>query len=250
MGKVTICTVPSVCPCVVLLLSCLLACDVHIAAAADDAALQTTLNDLGSPVLAVRQQAAKRLGEMADRRATTALLGVLTDDEPRVRREAAKALGAIKDPRSVAGLIVALKDADRNVRFYAAYALGEIKDPRATQPLLKALGDTDWSVRDQAAWALREIGGEQLAEPLVDLLRRSQLDVKQLTWILRHLDRPTVLSQLSTALKADSESTRERVLIALGALQDPQRCQSCFESLERCLAARTLASRNTVGLSA
>ena len=222
----------------------------QLTAASDDVALQTTLNDLGSDVVAVRQQAAKRLGEMADRRATTALLSVLTDDEPRVRREAAKALGAVKDPRSVAGLVVALKDADHNVRFYAAYALGEIKDSRATQPLLKALEDTDWSVRDQAAWALREIGGEQLAERLVNLLSRPQLDVKQLTWILRHLDRPTVLTLLSTALKSrlgfDTRTRGHRFGIIAGSAG----CAHAASITRRCISPHTLARRDTVGLFA
>ncbi len=189
--------------------------------AAADVRLSAAVGDLQSEDPRVRQQAAVRLGRLADRDATAALARALSDTHGSVRREAAKALGFINDRRATLPLADALRDADQNVRFYAAYALGEIKDTRATESLLKALDDQEWSVRDQAAWALREIGDERLIGRLVEMLDRKETDVACVVWILRQLERAEVVARLSSGLESSSAQTRQRVVQALGALQDP-----------------------------
>lgn len=220
---------PRVLPAVLVIIVPLLLASMAVA---DDAVLQALVGDLGSDAVAVRCQAASRLGQLGDRRAAVALITSLADAEPQVRRQAAQSLGMIKDRRATAALVTALQDADQNVRFYAAYALGEIKDAAATEALLKALADPAWPVRDQAAWALKEIGGEAVAQSLIARLAAPDESLQQLAWILKNLQRDTTLEALREAIGHASDRTRQRVLIVMAALQDARLTPDLVQALD------------------
>ncbi|NWJ46051.1 MAG: HEAT repeat domain-containing protein [Chloroflexi bacterium] len=108
----------------------------------------------------VRQNSAKKLGELANKHALEPLIKTLRDDKDSfVRYRAAEALGKIANKRAVDVLINALYDPDLFVRRTAIEALSIIKDSRAIKPLLcKISGDEECSVCESAAEALAKIG--------------------------------------------------------------------------------------------
>ena len=110
-----------------------------------------------------RIAAARRLGELPDRRAVMALLETLEDPSPRLRAEAAKSLGRL-GYRSMAraALLSRLQDPDPDVRQAAALALGQLHDSWAI-PALRHLATTERAAQvRRAAWiALRQIDEAQ-----------------------------------------------------------------------------------------
>jgi HEAT repeat protein len=106
----------------------------------------------------VRMAAARALGEVRDRLASSMLTGTLADSDWRVRRLAAWALNEMKEERAVPALSdLLLRDSRVEVRVAAAEALGEIRSSAALLALQRALNDADASVRSKASWAISEI---------------------------------------------------------------------------------------------
>ncbi|MEI7554909.1 HEAT repeat domain-containing protein [Candidatus Chlorohelix sp.] len=123
----------------------------------------------------VRQNAAKQLGEVANKRAVAELIKTLHDDRDSfVRYRAAEALGKIANKRAVGALINALCDPDLFVRRTAAEALGKIKDPRSIKPLLSKITESeDYSVAEAAAEALGNIGDQRVLPELERVAREN-----------------------------------------------------------------------------
>ena len=108
----------------------------------------------------VRMAAARSLGELRDRRSVDGLIARLGDDKWRVRQVTAWALSEMKDERAVPALCSALlSDARAEVRRGAAEALGEIASSEALPSLKQALNDAEATVSAKAAWAIEEIEG-------------------------------------------------------------------------------------------
>jgi beta-lactamase regulating signal transducer with metallopeptidase domain len=106
----------------------------------------------------VRMAAARALGEVRDRLASSMLTATLADSDWRVRRLAAWALNEMKEERAVPALSdLLLRDSRVEVRVAAAEALGEIRSSAALLALQRALNDADASVRSKASWAISEI---------------------------------------------------------------------------------------------
>ena len=119
---------------------------------------------------AVRQLAAKALGDIGDVRAVEPLIAALRGRED-LRAVAATALGQIDDIRAVEPLLAALKDGASNVRAAAARALGRLGDVGAVERLIAALKDHESVVRQAAAAGLGEIGDPRAVEPLIANLK-------------------------------------------------------------------------------
>jgi HEAT repeat protein len=197
-----------------------------------DTATQRNVRNLQSRLPAVRQQAAKTLGQSGDVAAVPALIEALSDPDNAVRREAAKALGFLKDRRTVKPLIAALRDVDTNVRMYSAYALGELRDSAATGQLLETLQDPQWCVRDQAAWALAEINDPSIVPTLVAALQDDSIEVDLLTRILRHLEDAETSHRLVELLDRADGPARLRIMEVLCELSLPQVSQTMIDLLE------------------
>jgi hypothetical protein len=129
----------------------------------DQDALLHALAQLAGEAIEERIAAARRLGELPDRRAVMALLETLEDPSPRLRAEAAKSLGRL-GYRSMAraALLSRLQDPDPDVRQAAALALGQLHDSWAI-PALRHLATTERTAQvRRAAWiALRQIDEAQ-----------------------------------------------------------------------------------------
>ena len=82
--------------------------------------------------------------------------------------DAARSLGELEDRRAAEALVGLLSAPDEFVREAAAEALGGLSDLSALEPLIGSLSDSDSGVRDAASQALRRLGetvGTRWCEP-------------------------------------------------------------------------------------
>lgn len=133
--------------------------------------LPELIGRLESETALERWEAARALGARGAeaKAAVSALLEVLTDEEPWVRHAAARALVRIGARESdVETLVRRLSSADHEVAQMLAEALADLGEP-AVPALRKALAADDLRTRRRAATALR-YAGRSAAEALPDLI--------------------------------------------------------------------------------
>ena len=107
---------------------------------------------------AVRQTAVRALTGLRVRQAIDPLIVTLQHDPVvAVRQLAARALGEFHNADAVYGLLVGLNDPSPFVRERSAWALGWIGNPTAIDALMPLLRDPDAEVRARVVWALDEI---------------------------------------------------------------------------------------------
>lgn len=156
-------------------------------AAIGDPAIPLLINALRHEEWLVRLHAIEALGKTRSPQAVEPLLSVLfNDQDSAVREDAARALGEIGDARSVEYLCTLLRDPA--IRTVAVQALGKIGDARAVPALIELLagaglpgatttaagcgahGNKELEAQSAAARALGEIGDERAIPPLVAAL--------------------------------------------------------------------------------
>ena len=149
---------------VVAFLAALLSLNVCVSARAETpevikAGLAQSASD---PDPAVRQAAARGLGETRNRDAVPLLAKMLaTDGDETVRLTALGALETIGDGSAVPSYVRALKDESELVRRSAAEALTGVRDRASQEALVEALGkDPSFKVRQSAAEALVDVSGD------------------------------------------------------------------------------------------
>jgi HEAT repeat protein len=119
---------------------------------------------------AIREDAARLLGQLKDPRAVAPLISLLRDTDRSVREAAAEALRAIGTP-AVEALGICLTVNDYAVQEVASAILATIADERVVTPLLSALKSNDWIVRMHAAQALSRVKCAKTVEALIPLLQ-------------------------------------------------------------------------------
>ena len=119
----------------------------------DFPALRGALVGLTAESVEGRVEAARRLGDLPDRRAVLALLEALADPSPRLRSEAAHSLGRLGYRiLARAALLQHLQDLDPDVRIASAAALGQLCDSWAI-PALRHMAETERTAQARrAAW--------------------------------------------------------------------------------------------------
>ena len=133
------------------------------------AEVDTLARDLEDRDPAVRDRAARALGDLRDAGAIPALVAALADG--RVGRGAVWALTQFTDRRLVAPLVGALSLPDATARALAAGKLAELGDRAAVPALVATLADEDEHVREEAARALGCLGDRGALEPLLRALQ-------------------------------------------------------------------------------
>lgn len=127
----------------------------------------------------VREEAARVLGEIGDKRAVEPLIKALGDKYLEVRSAAVFSLGNIKDARAIEPLIKMLCDKNNTFRLAVVMALDEIiklvtlgmiNDEPITDLFIKYLNDKDWRIREGAAFLLGRIKNKKAVEPLIQAL--------------------------------------------------------------------------------
>jgi len=179
----------------------------------------------------VREEAARALGDLGDRRAVNPLIELLGDDNRYVRREAAKSLGKIGDEHAIPALINALKDEDRYGREGAAEGLGGMGE-KAFPSLIRAIKDEDWHVRMGAAIAFRIIGDKDALKVLIPAMKDENRFVRR--EVIKSLGRigdHSVIDTLIAALKDPDRSVRLRAVSALSKCNDKRVIEPLIEAL-------------------
>ena len=131
----------------------------------------------GDSDVEVRLYAARALVVQGDARAIEPLVGALKNSDPAVREEAARSLGELAEllnsPRAVEPLAQTLTDSDWGTRQSAAEMLIRLQMDHVEQAqglLLADLRNEDDEIQLGAAWSLVELDDDRALEPLVTLL--------------------------------------------------------------------------------
>lgn len=251
---------------------------IQLPSAADEATLKTIeqlSTELRHEDSAVREAAARRLGDTRDERAIEPLLGVLRDEDRSVRWWAADALADLGwvpqteeekavyliashdwwDWRELAKigapaiepLAEALTDTDPWVRRVAVETLCKISGPEVRQTLVHALGAQDPYVRCEAAKALGRIGGPQAVEALMRALRDHDKSVQsEAVETLGRIGDPNAVEPLVEVLTDESGYVRARAAEALGQLGDGRAVKPLVDALADADSSVRLAAARAV----
>lgn len=185
---------------------------------------------LKDPDVFVRREAAERLGQIGDKRATRALIGAIYDNDSMVRCSIAWALNKAGDKRAVKHLIKLLEDKYIGVRYNAAEALGNIGDKRAVEPLINLLANCDDDdVRRNAIVALGRIGNEKAINPLIELLKDYSVR-NSVIGSLSGIGQPAV-EYLIAAMKNTSLRVCSGVARVLGEIRDKRAVEPLITAL-------------------
>ena len=198
-----------------------------------------------------RLRATEELASSRTRLATGELEAALHDPNRAVREEAARALGEIADPGSVEALLKVLQDPMTGLAVEASHALGRIGDRRALPALTAVLthDDESFSPRDRmaAARALGDLGGQEATDALLRLLERIPPgEEEEMTQVLvRALgqtgDRRVVEPLVSRLLEPQTpRALRLTLCRALGEQGDPAALPALRETLHSDVADAAL----------
>ncbi len=136
---------------------------------ADGRAGDRLFRALREPNALVAAEAAIALGRMYDRRAHEPLRALVFSEDPGLRTRAAVSLGRLRDRLAVPALIEALWLAETAYdREEAVRWLGRLRDPRAVEPLLALI--PEFATRYLVAVALGQIGDRRVYGALSDML--------------------------------------------------------------------------------
>ncbi|OYR55638.1 HEAT repeat domain-containing protein [Halorubrum halodurans] len=180
----------------------------------EPSALPAVVGALSDPDPRVRLRACHACGTFGDSRAVPGLIDRL-DDDPRVRRAAANALGAVGTDRALEPLIDLLEDPDESLRRIAAGALGNASSPKPVEPLARALGDESAIVRNAAVYSVIELLSNVPTE-------HSHAVRDRVVSELKAADDETVVEPLAEILTEGKQSRQRRnAAWILGRVADP-----------------------------
>jgi len=226
-------------------------------------AVRPLIGALHAPHEAVRSNAARVLGEIADPQAIKPLqdafranqkwgrstaqaalekfgesvvpffIESLGSASPVTRAGAASALGSIGDTRAVEPVIATLKDENWRVSWNAARTLGHLKNRQAVGPLLQALEHPNVNVRSAAARSLGSIGDVRAIEPLIDTLTDEEPMVRaDAAGALGRLGDPAAVLPLIERLDDPQLGVRSTAAGALAAIGDERALQPLIAALK------------------
>ncbi len=184
-----------------------------------------------------RQEAARLLGQLQDRRAADALWRAVADDDARVGAEAAIALGEMKDKRARLVLPRVLGHSLDNLRMRGAIAMARVDGAEASPALVEALYSGNWELQNRAAHYLGFLGDRRAIEPLLragalgHLRSRTALALGRLG--RRVPDQRIRGHLLQVVLEGRKVDTRQRALAGLGYLGDPRAAKKLVSLLGR-----------------
>lgn len=166
-------------------------------AALGDQAVQILVDMLAESEWLTRLRAVEALGRAKSTLAVDSLLKLLAEDsDVAVRQDAARALGEIGDARAFEPLLRALEDS--RLRAAAVEALGKIGDRRAVDPLRAIVED---AARSHSEWESHGCRNERYEQELPAV----EAAVKALGWIGDRAAIPTLVTALkSTTVRVEA----------------------------------------------
>jgi HEAT repeat protein len=111
-------------------------------------------------------EAALALGKIGDRRATPALLRVLSEQEvePEAQTQVMWAIGTLGDVAALPVLEGVLQGNDDRLVYLAAEAMGRIGRIESADALVSLLDAKEHDTREMAVWALEKVSGQRLGQ--------------------------------------------------------------------------------------
>jgi cyclophilin family peptidyl-prolyl cis-trans isomerase/HEAT repeat protein len=208
------------------------------------AAIESLAGDGRQPV-AVRVQAIRALGAIADAQSAPVLTALLPPSAPgTLRLEAAVAIGALARPALAESLIDYLEDDWAPMRAAAQSAMAR-SDPEAFMPVLSGLyDDPEWSVRAALATTLGALTPEAAGPRLTQLA--GDRDPKVVAAALRAmtaLKLPGADARLTSALTHPDVAVRIAAAQGLGALKPAGASAALARALEASSVDTTYAVR-------
>lgn len=126
----------------------------------------------------VRYNAAKKLGQRADRDARLIMQKVLTDGETPSRASIARHLYGFSWFSAEPLIKQALADTDSRVREAAIYALCDMRDLKAYELMTQVLENEESNVQEAATYGLRECHDPEAVPVLATVLRSKDIEVR------------------------------------------------------------------------
>ncbi|HEY7533508.1 MAG TPA: HEAT repeat domain-containing protein [Nitrospiraceae bacterium] len=194
---------------------------------APERAIRSLTELLHDPHSEVRRAAAESLGKIGDPKTAAALLGVLSDQEPRVRAAAALAIGRLGPSggeKAAQAVVEALDDHDELVQRAAVIAISELEPaPRVLASVAKFLSAKEVSTRRSVTQALSMIDARPWLPDLVKVLQDGDAEVRQNAVVaLAELGDPNIAPLLRDRLIRDpSAAVRSEAAFRLGKIADP-----------------------------
>lgn len=191
-----------------------------------------------------RLRATTSLTESRAQIAVSELSQALNDPSLAVREQAARGLGEIADPASLEPLLNAIQDPATGITGQIAEALGRLRDQRALSSLVHIMENLDqhYSARErsQAIEAIGMIGGAEAEEILLNALASMRIPSEEATLfeetIVQALGElgsrrclPTLLERLQ---KVRSSSLKRAIIRSLGEIGDESAIPLLRQSLE------------------
>ncbi|MFZ5862599.1 MAG: HEAT repeat domain-containing protein [Nitrospirota bacterium] len=147
------------------------------------------------------------------------LLAVIPRAPAGLREDVARALGEIGDRKAVHGLVELTGDPEGHVRQAAAAALGQLADPLGVRPLLQLLADPYPNVQEAAYRALTRLKSPGLVSRLLGLLDGSTVEIHcYAARLLGAFQAPEAHGRLMLDLKDPDPMIRRTGLAALESL--------------------------------
>jgi len=212
------------------------------AAALGVSALEPLIAALSDESSSKRRAVTEALAEIDDPRATTAVAGMLEDNDPGVRLMALVVLGRTGNVAYSALVLKQLDHPDKNVRACALETLARIAYPGMFPILVGALKDPHWNVRAAAATALGRSSEPRALEPLLEALREADGDVRQVVAeAVGRLGDPRAIESLVLAQLDPDSRVRQSMSVALSQISPEwarsEEAQRTLPALKRALKA-------------
>lgn len=179
---------------------------------------------------AIREEAARLLGQFNDPRAVGPLVTLLRDQDRSVREAAGEALRAIGAP-AVEPLGICLTEGELAVQEAASAVLATIADERVLAPLLSALKSPDWIVRMHAARALGRVKSAETMHTLIPLLQDKVKAVREEAATALAAIGDAAISCLVRALEHEDWLVRLHAVESLGKTRSPRAVEPLLSAL-------------------
>lgn len=195
-------------------------------------AVAPLIDQLASPVAAVRIAAADLLGRIGDRRATAPLVNALDDAEADAAATAAAALAGLGDAAALDGLVGVMGHPHATVRRSAIAAINALGANGTAARIRPALSDPDSRVRESAVRIAGYFGFDDslqaivaaLGDPVDDVRRAA---IEQLP-VLDYVDAPGLLTR---ALRDETPRNRAAAAHAMRQVDDPRAAAALLGAL-------------------
>jgi HEAT repeat protein len=178
------------------------------------ATMESLIKQLSSENPQLQEQAAKKLAEMKDKKATKDLISIVKSNNYRTKKYALWVLGELQDPQSIDTLRDNLADTDKLVLGLSKDALHRF-GPLAKDSLKAGLKNQEWRIRYNCAELLALMGDKSGEDVIIEALKMAGHDQMKAVEILVKWDDKRAFDPLIANLTNKDRKTRKKALDTL-----------------------------------